>query len=126
MLRDVGGYLAPRFGPFALGAAVMGVIWLYNDPASNIIASSPDRIIPSAIERTMATEALNPDLLEVRICNADPKQEGNETVFVIYNSKEDREEDENGVKLLVSLGLDGSPVLTSYEGEKWRCGRPRS
>jgi len=125
-VSNVKNYLSSRAGPFILGAIIVGGFSLFNSSPSNVIASSPDRIIPSAIEKniTMADGALNLDLFEARICNADPDQTGYETVFVMYRNEEDKAKGKNEMRLLASV-VDGSSVFTPYEGEDWRCRRPR-
>ena len=124
-IREAKDYLLSKLWPVVIGAGAMGGVWLYNAPPSNVIAPSPDRIIPSSVERKMANGALKPDLFEVRTCNVDSKNYGvYQTMFIVYNTEEDKVRDENGVMLLASV-VEGSPVFTPYEGQEWRCKRPR-
>ena len=104
----------PKIWPF-VGGVVVGMVVIYSNyvPSSDLIASSPDRIIPASMG--MAKGALNPDKLEVRVCNTDddPDKAGKELVFVY-----------DGKKQVGTVGEDGYIVIEPYEVEEmytWRC-----
>ena len=107
------GYFKQTVQPFIwgaiMGAVVMSGFWIGNHTPANRIASSPNRIIPAA--RDMAKGALNPDKLEVRVCDALPDQPGNELIFK-YNNK----------MQIVTIEKDGETFnIEPYKGESWRC-----
>jgi len=111
-MKDMWKQVKPKILPVILGGAA-GMIWVYANyvPSSDVIASSPDRIIPAAEE--MAEGALNPDLLEVRVCDADTDKDGKELLFVY-----------DGQRQIGTVGSDKKIVILPYEPEEytaWRC-----
>ena len=100
----------PATWAFIAGAAVVGYFWFQNYTPSDRVASAPNRIIAPA--KNMAKGALNPDKLEVRVCDALPKQEGNETLLVI-----------GGKNYLATQRNDGGIDITLYTGDEWDCKR---
>ena len=99
----------PKIWPVIIGGVVAAsYVWIEHVPSSDLVASSSDRIIPADIG--MAEGALNPDKLEVRVCEADTNQKGQELVFVY-----------DGKKQVGTVGEDGYIVIEPYVGVDWRC-----
>ena len=116
-MKGIWKWVRPKIWPVILSGGA-GMLWVYAKyvPSSDLVASSPDRIIPAASRNAdgtldMAKGALNPDKLEVRVCDADEKQEGEE-LLLVYGEK----------KQLGTVGPEGYPVFTPYTAEyMWRC-----
>ena len=90
------------------GAVGMAFIAIKYVPSSDVVAPSPDRIIPAASD--MADGALDPDKLEVRVCEANTDQQGQELVFVY-----------DGKRQVGTVGQEGYIIISPYEGNEWRC-----
>ena len=106
----------PKIWPVIMGGVVAAsYVWIEHVPSSDVIASSSDRIIPAASrdysgDLDMAEGALNPDKLEVRVCEADTNQTGQELVFVY-----------DGKRQVGTVGEEGYITIAPYEGSNWRC-----
>ena len=119
-VRETWEWVRPKILPLIIGG-VAGMAYIGSEfvPSSDVIASSPDRIIPAASRNSdgtlnMSEGALNTDLLEVKVCDADSDKEdkpGQESVFVY-----------DGKKQVAILRPDGYIEGRPYEGKSWRCG----
>jgi len=108
-VRETIDWVKPKIWPLVIGVVVMGGVWAKYAPESNRVASSPDRIIPAA-SSDMAEGALNPNLLEARVCDANTDQPGQEFLFVY-----------DGKKQVGTVGKDGYIVVAPYESNTWQC-----
>jgi len=108
-MENVRRYGKVSFLSAVVGAGIVGGLWINKHIPSERVASAPNRIIPAAADR--AKGALNPDRLEVRVCDALPEQEGKETLFVY-----------NGKMFLATESEDGKGIGTKpYTGDEWGC-----
>jgi len=109
MIQTIKECAKPFIWGGVVGAAVMGGFWISNHVPADRVASSSNRIIPAALD--MAEGALNPDKLEVIVCDALPDQEGNELILKYGEDKH-----------LVTIQNDGKTFnIEPYTGGEWRC-----
>jgi len=115
-IKNTWNWFKPKIAPLIIGGMVAAAyVEIKYVPPSDVIASSPDRILPVASRKAdgtldMAEGALKPGLLEVKVCDAYPKKEGKEFVFV-YNEK----------KQVGTVGPNGYIVITPFEDELYWC-----
>ena len=97
-----------------IGAAVMGGLWINYATPSNLIASSPDRIIPQNA-RDMAPGAANPDSLVLRVCNAETSKYDKELLLRYGEHMQLAYEGPEGLAL--------KPYNIKKENVPWDCNR---